>query len=172
MSAPHRPSADDATWIDRLNEGVGHAVAWATLAMVLVTCLVVVLRYALDLGFVWMQESVTWLHAAVFMLGLGYALRTEAHVRVDVFYRSWSETRRAWVDLLGSVFFLVPTCGYVLYESWDYVLGSWAIRETSREAGGLPALYLLKSLIPVAAVLLLLQGVATVLRAVRRIRRG
>jgi TRAP-type mannitol/chloroaromatic compound transport system permease small subunit len=167
---PPRPY--DATWIDRLNERIGHAVAWLTLAMVLVACTVVVLRYAFDLGFIWMQEAVTWLHATVFMLGLGYALRTDSHVRVDVFYRGWSERRRAWVDLLGTVLFLVPTCLYVLYESRGYVANSWAIREGSREAGGLPALFLLKTVIPVAAVLVLLQGLSMIVHAVRRLRRG
>ncbi|MCZ8129743.1 MAG: TRAP transporter small permease subunit [Steroidobacteraceae bacterium] len=170
MSARTDPAV--AVWIDRLNEVVGRLCGWLTLAMVLVTCAVVVLRYAFDLGFVWMQESVTWLHATVFMLGLGYALRHESHVRVDVFYRGWSRRRRAWVDLLGSVFFLMPTCAYVLFESRAYVATSWAIRETSREAGGLPALYLLKTVILVAAVLLLLQGLATVARAWRELRGG
>lgn len=156
-----------AKHIESVSEWTGRAVAWLMLAMVLVTFLVVVLRYAFDLGWIAMQESVTWMHGITFLLGAAYTLRHDAHVRVDVFYRGFGERRRAWVDLGGTLLFLLPLCVFIVMSSWDYVAGAWAIGESSREAGGLPALYVLKTVIPVAAVLLALQGIAVVLRCLR-----
>jgi TRAP-type mannitol/chloroaromatic compound transport system permease small subunit len=157
-------------WLDALSTAVGLAVSWLTGAMVLLTFVIVALRYLFDTGFVWMQESVTWMHAAVFMLGAAHALRSGDHVRVDVFYKKLSSRRQGWIDLLGTLLFLLPLCGYVLFESLPYVQQSWEIRERSREASGLPGLYLLKSLIPLTAALLALQGISDIARALRRIR--
>lgn len=145
-------------------------LAWLTLAMVLVTFAIVVLRHAFNLGWVAMQETVTWMHGIVFMLGAAYALRHEAHVRVDVFYRGFSERRRACADLFGTVFLLAPLAAFILWSSWDYVADSWSIRERSREAGGLPGLFLLKTVIPLTAILLFIQAVAVVCRALSSIR--
>ncbi len=164
------PGPSNSTWIDRLSERVGHAVSWLTLAMVLVTLVVVVLRYAFDTGRIWLQESITWMHAIVFMLGAAYALRTGDHVRVDVFYRKASARVRAWVDALGTVLLLFPLCGFILVESLPYLASSFSAGESSREAGGLPGLFVLKAVIPLMAGLLALQGLADLLRAVRTIR--
>jgi TRAP-type mannitol/chloroaromatic compound transport system permease small subunit len=168
----HTTEAAGIPWLDALSSTVGRAVSWLTAAMVLLTFVIVALRYFFDTGFIWMQESVTWMHAAVFMLGGAYALRTGDHVRVDVFYKRLTPQGRAGIDLLGTLLFLLPLCGYVLFESLPYVQQSWEIRERSREASGLPGLFLLKSLIPLTAVLLALQGVSDIVRAWRRIRGG
>lgn len=157
--------------IEKLAEWTGRAVSWLTLGLALVGFLVVVLRYALNTGFIWMQESLTWMHALVFMVGAAYTLKHDEHVRVDVIYRGLPVRRRALIDLTGTLLFLLPFCLYVLYESLPYVGGSWRIAERSREAGGLPALYLLKAVIPVMAVLLAIQGVAVVLRSLATLRR-
>lgn len=141
---------------------VGHGVSWLTLAMVLVTSLVVVLRYVLDLGWIWMQESVTWMHATVFMLAAGYTLARDEHVRVDVLYTRMDPRRRLLVDTLGTLLLLLPTCALLLATSWDYVADAWRIHEASRETGGLPGLYLVKSLLVVMPVLLAVQGVADI----------
>ncbi len=151
--------------IDRLSEGVGRAAAWLTLVMVLVTFAVVVLRYLFNVGFIAMQESVTYMHAVVFMLGAAYTLRNGGHVRVDIFYRAMAPRRRAWVDLLGTLLFLLPMFGFILWLSWGYVAASWRVMEGSPEAGGLPLVFLLKSLILVMPALMILQGVANGLRA-------
>lgn len=152
-----------------VSELTGRVVAWLTLPMVLGTFAVVVLRYQFDLGWIWMQEVVTWLHAVTFMLAAAYTLNRDGHVRVDVFYRSMSPRGRAVTDLAGTLVFLVPVCVFILVVSVDYVQVSWAIREGSREAGGLPYPFVpvLKTVIPVTAVLLLLQGVADVISAWR-----
>ncbi len=151
--------------LEALNEWVGKLVSWLSLFMVLVTFAVVVLRYAFDLGWVAMQESVTYMHAVLFMAGAAFTLRHQGHVRVDIFYRDFSERARAWVDLLGGLLLLLPVCLFVLLESWDYVVRSWSMHEGSREAGGIDGVYLLKGMIPVMSLLLLLQGIASILRS-------
>lgn len=134
--------------------------------MVLVTALVVALRYGFGIGSVALQESVTYLHCAVFMLGAAMTLERGGHVRVDILYRGWPLRRRALVDAAGSLLLLIPFAIFTLVVSWDYVLQSWLIREGSPEASGLPGVFLLKTLIPLMALLLLLQGIADAVRNV------
>ena len=152
--------------INRLSELSGRAVAWLTLVMVVVTVVVVVLRYLFDTGWIWMQESITWMHAAVFMLGAAYTLRRDEHVRVDIFYREMSPRRQALIGIAGSLLFLLPVCLFIALSSLDYVTSSWAVKEASREAGGLPYPFvpILKSLIPLTALLVALQALADLLR--------
>jgi len=152
--------------IDYINDVTGRSIAWLTLAMVLITFLVVLLRYAFNLGWIAMQESVVYLHAVVFMLGAGYTLKQNKHVRVDIFYDKMNARAKAWVDLSGALLLLIPFCLFVIYISWNYVSLSWSLLEGSREAGGLPAVFLLKSTIPIMAGLLLLQGISQALRSV------
>ena len=156
--------------IDRLNELIGRWIAWLTLFMVLVTVVIVVLRYGFNIGFIWMQESVRFMYAAVFLLGAGYTLKHDGHVRVDMLYERMGLQRRAWVDLLGTLLFLLPVCFTIIYFSWTYVLNSWADFEGSIEERGLHAVYLLKTCIWLFAGLLILQGIATVIRTTRLLR--
>lgn len=151
--------------LKRFSELTGKVVAWAMLPMVAIQFVIVALRYVFDIGWIWMQEGVLWMHAAVFMLAAAYTLQHDGHVRVDIFYRKLSQRGRAWVDILGTVFLLLPMVIFLIIASWDYVSVSWAIQEGSREAGGLryPFVPVLKSLIPLTAFLLLLQGVADLL---------
>lgn len=162
-------SSGQPNLIDRFSELTGRITAWLTLAMVLVTCLVVVLRYVFDFGFIWLQESVTWMHAVVFMLGAAYALEREEHVRVDVFYRRFGARGRALVDCAGVVLFLLPLCAWIGWSSWDFVATSWRIGESSRESGGLPypMVPLLKSVLVVMPAALALQGLSLGLRSLR-----
>lgn len=160
--------------IDRFSEATGKLVSWLTLFMVIVTFIIVVMRYVFDAGLIWLQESVIWLHAAVFMLGAAYTLKHDEHVRVDVFYRAASVRRKAWVDLLGVLFFLLPLCIFLLLKSYDFAAVSWAINESSREPGGLPY-----PLIPMAKTILVamplavgLQGVSILLKSLATIRRA
>jgi TRAP-type mannitol/chloroaromatic compound transport system permease small subunit len=159
-----------ATLLDAVAERIGRLVSWLTLGMVLATVTVVVLRYAAGVGLIGLQESVNWMHSLVFMLGAAYTLKADGHVRVDVFYRGMSERRKAAINLAGTILFLLPLCAFLLVESWQYVSTSWRIAERSREAGGLPMIYLLKTVIPVMAVLLALQGISMALRACLRLR--
>ncbi|MCG8435838.1 MAG: TRAP transporter small permease subunit [Gammaproteobacteria bacterium] len=152
--------------IDGLSEWTGRVDAWLVPAMVVVMFLIVVLRYLFDTGSIAMQESVTYLHALVFMLGAAYTLRHDEHVRVDVLYRRWSATRRACVDVCGAVFFLIPVTALIAWTSFEYVADAWQVKESSREPGGLPWLYMLKTVIPITALLIFLQGIAQALRGI------
>lgn len=161
-----------AARIDAVSIAVGEATAWLTLAMVLVTLVVVVLRYVFGVGLIWLQEMITWMHGVVFMLGAAYALSREEHVRVDVFYRNMSPKRRAIVDVFGVLLFLLPFCGYVFFQSLDYVASSWLIREVSRDAGGLPfpLIPLLKTALLVMPLAVALQGLSLLVTALSRLR--
>lgn len=141
---------------------LGRVVSWLALVMVLVTGAVVLLRYAFDVGWIWLQEAVTWMHAAVFLLAAAYTLSRDEHVRVDIFYRRMSPRRRAVVDTAGVLFLLLPTCGWIVLSAWDYVIASWQVMESSLETGGMPGLFLLKTLIVATPVLLALEGLALV----------
>lgn len=152
--------------IDGLNRIVGQATAWLALFMVLVQFLVVVLRYVFGLGFIWMQESIMYMHGILFMAGAGYTLLQDGHVRVDVFYRDASRRNQAWVNLVGTILFLIPFCGLILWVSKDYVANSWRVLEGSKETSGIQGIFVLKSVILVFGGLVILQGVSIVVRSV------
>ena len=156
--------------IDRFTEVTGRIVSWLTLLMVGMVVAVVIMRYFLELGSIALQESVTYLHATVFMLGLAFTLKHGGHVRVDIFYRQFSARRQAMVNLVGGLLFLMPVTVLIFVSSWDYVLSSWAFGETSSESNGLPFVYLLKTLMLIMPVTLLLQGIAEILKSVLVIR--
>ena len=162
-----------AARLERFNAAVGRGVAWLCLAMVLVTTIVVVERYWFDSGSIRMQESITFMHAMVFMLAAAYTLAAGDHVRVDVFYGSLSERARALVDVAGTLLLLRPFCIFLLWSSWDYVSISWQIREASQEAGGLPYPFpaLMKSCIPVTALLLISQGFVMLAKGIATLSR-
>jgi TRAP-type mannitol/chloroaromatic compound transport system permease small subunit len=150
----------------------GKAAAWLTVVMVLLTFTIVILRYGFNLGWIWLQESVTYLHVTVFMVVTAWALQQDGHVRVDIFYTRMPDHKRALIDLLGTLLFLVPFCIFILVTAWPYVASSWKVLETSREAGGLPLVFLLKSLILVMPVLLLGQSLINVTDAWKILRNG
>lgn len=153
--------------LDAISRATGNAVAWLTLAMVFVTSVVVGLRYLFEFGVIWLQESVTWMHALVFMLGAAYTLQRDEHVRVDIFYRRMSRRGRALVDAVGVLLFVLPLCGFIAYQSWGYVAASWSIGEVSVNAGGLPYpfLPLMKTSLLVMPGAVTLQAVSMLLRS-------
>jgi TRAP-type mannitol/chloroaromatic compound transport system permease small subunit len=151
--------------IDRLNAAIGRAATWCCLFIVLVQFAVVVMRYAFDIGFIWVQESIMYGHAALFMLAAAWTLQVGGHVRVDIFYADASPRTKALVDLVGALVFLLPFAIVLALLSVPYVARSWEIFERSRESSGLPFVYVLKTLIPLFAVLMALQGVAQAIRA-------
>jgi TRAP-type mannitol/chloroaromatic compound transport system permease small subunit len=165
-------SSEKQNLIDRFSDASGKLVAWLTLFMVIITFVIVVMRYVFDAGLIWLQESVIWMHATVFMVGAAYTLRHEGHVRVDVFYRNMSEQRRAWVDAIGVLLFLLPLCGFLAVKSFDFALTSWSMHEASRESGGLPypVLPLVKSVLIIMPVAVGLQGLVLLQRSVACLR--
>ena len=159
-------------YIDRFTERTGKLLAWLAIGMALITAFIVVLRYGFSIGSILAQETVTYMHGALFLLGAAYALKAGAHVRVDIFYRDFSPRARAWVNSLGGIVFLLPLCVFIIMSSWDFVSESWSMREASPEPGGIPAVYVLKTLIPLGAINLALQGVAEILRAALELVEG
>lgn len=150
--------------VDALNDWVGRTVAWLTLGCVLTCFAVVVLRYAFGIGFPWLQELYVWQHAAVFMAGAGYTMLHRGHVNVDVLYGRLGPRGQAWIDVAGTLLFLFPWLAVLAYTSAPFVRSSWDVREASGTAGGMPAVYLLKSLLWVFCALLFLQGLALLAR--------
>jgi TRAP-type mannitol/chloroaromatic compound transport system permease small subunit len=157
--------------LDLLGEWTGRVIAWVMVPMVVVQFVIVALRYVFDLGWIWMQEGVLWMHAATFMLATAYTLHHDEHVRVDIFYRKLTGRGRAMVDVLGHMLLLLPMMIFLIIVSWDYVSVSWSIHEGSREAGGLPYPFVpvLKSLIPLTAGLVCVQSVASLLGGIGRL---
>lgn len=154
------------------NRQLERLLAVAVIALVALCFALVVARYGFSAGSIAAQEALQWLHSLVFLLGAAVALQAGKHVRVDVLHQRFSPRQQALVEIVGLVLFLLPFAGFMLWISLDYVAASWSLRESSREPGGLPGVYLLKSLIPLAAVLLLLQALAELVAAVRRWRTG
>ena len=168
------PQEQSLNRLDRFSIATGKLTSWLTLAMVVVTTIIVVMRYWFDAGFIWLQESVTWMHAVVFMVGAAYTLQQEEHVRVDIFYRAASDKGRAWVDFSGTIIFLFPLCAFLVYTSYGFAAASWSLHESSRESGGLPypLIPILKSALLFMPMALSIQGVSLLMKSVATIRRG
>ncbi len=155
--------------LETFAEWTGRAVSWLVLGMVLLIAYDVSMRYLFQIGSVGLQELEWHLFALIFLLGAGYTFKHDGHVRVDIFYQSrhMNDRRRAWVDLLGGLFFLLPFCLLVIISSAPFVDYAFVVNEGSPDAGGLPYRFLLKAMIPLGFSLVLLQGVAHMLRSVR-----
>ena len=147
----------------------GRTVSWLSLFLVLVTFIIVVLRYVFDSGSIALQEITSYLHASIFLVGMAYTMQQDAHVRVDIFYSRCSKQTKAWIDLFGALFLLLPFMLFVSWVSWSYIANSWSVLEGSREAGGLPGVFLLKSLILVMTFLLSLQAFTQIVRNIQTI---
>jgi TRAP-type mannitol/chloroaromatic compound transport system permease small subunit len=156
-----------ATAIDTLNLVIGKFVAWLTLFMAIVMFVTVILRYVFNLGWVWMQDSVVFMHGFIFMLAAGATLLADEHVRIDIIYRPLSEKKKAIINIIGTLCLLFPTCFVIFYYAYPYVIDSWSIFEPSSETGGLPGVFLLKSAVLALPTLLALQGLSKIIRAVQ-----
>jgi TRAP-type mannitol/chloroaromatic compound transport system permease small subunit len=150
--------------IDALHYRLCQLVSWFSLLIVIITFLIVLLRYGFNMGWIAMQESVMYFHAMIFLLGSAYTLRVNEHVRVDIFYRQFSRKGQARVDFFGTLLLLMPVNFFILFTSWSYVANAWGILEASPQAGGLPLVFMLKSLILAFAVSMTLQGLAELVR--------
>lgn len=159
-----------AKLIDTLNEIAGRLFSWLALFMVVMMTINVLMRYAFSAGVPWQQEVVRFAHGMLFLGGAAYALKHEALVRVDVLYQGMCEFKAAWVNIIGTVIFLFPTCFALIYFSADYILGSWEIFEGSAEYKGMPGVFVFKSFIWLAGGLLALQGVSTIIHSINVLR--
>ena len=154
-----------ASVLDGLSQRLSRFIAWLPVVMAALTVIVVILRYGFGVGAIAAQESVIYLHGTLFMLGASCTLQAGEHVRVDVFYQRFNARTRAWVNALGHVVFTLPLCALIGFSSLDYVIESWATQETSAEPGGIPAVFLLKTLLPVMATLLALQALSEIFKS-------
>ncbi|MBW2480090.1 MAG: TRAP transporter small permease subunit [Deltaproteobacteria bacterium] len=145
-------------WIDGLNQWVGRGVAWVTLGLVLVVFVDVVMRYLFNVSFVFTQELEWHLFGFIFLIGAGYTLLHDGHVRVDIIYQRLGLKGRAWINLLGVIFFLIPGCIMVISTSWKFAANAFMMLEGSPDPGGIPLRFIIKGCIPVGFTLLLLQG--------------
>lgn len=159
-----------ADGLDVINRSVGRIIRWLALLMVLVQFAIVVLRYVFGISSIALNESVLYMHATLFMLGAGYTLLVDEHVRVDIFQARASARGKAWIDTFGHVVLLIPSMLVLLYWSFPSVRNAWAIHEGAISVGGIPAVYLLKTLIPAFCLLLLVQSLACLLRNLLRLR--
>ena len=150
---------------DKINEGFGFISNWLTTILVLVVCFDVFNRYLFGHTNPAMYELEWHIYALIFLLGAGYAFKYDRHVRVDITYARFSPKTRAWVNLIGTVVFLLPFCLLIVYATKDWVYQSWTIRETSPDPGGLPMRYLLKACIPLCFILLFIQGISEFLKS-------
>lgn len=149
-----------STWIDSLNEWVGRGTAWVSLALVAVVFTDVVMRYAFNQSFVFVQEMEWHIFAFIFLIGAGYTLLHDGHVRVDIFYQRLGPKGQAWINLLGVLLFLIPGCLMIITTSWHFVFRALVVGEGSPDPGGIPYRFIVKGLIPVGFSLLLLQGIS------------
>lgn len=154
------------SWLERINQAVGNSVRWFVLLMVLIQFFIVILRYALGYSSIAVNESVLYLHAALFMLGAGYTLLIDGHVRVDIFYAKASDYVQAIIDLLGHAFLLIPAMTALLYWSWPSVYNAWKIKEGAISVGGIPGIWVMKLLIPAFCLLLIIQSLACLLQKI------
>lgn len=152
--------------IDKVTESVGQTISWLNIAMVLLTCFTVVMRYVFNHSSIIAQESIMYLHATIFLIASAYTLKHDEHVRVDIFYHRLSPKGKATINLLGTIFLLIPVMTFIGWSSWPYIASSWSIFETSQEAAGIPLVYLLKSLIVIMVVGMLLQALSEILSSI------
>ncbi len=157
-------------FLDTMNSKLCTAVSWFTLLMALITLLIVVLRYGFGTGWIAMQESVLYLHAAVFLLGSAHTLKADEHVRVDIYYRKMQPKHKAMVNLGGTLLLALPVNVFIFMMSWDYVIDSWQLMESSQQSGGVPAVFILKTFILVFAATMTLQNIAEALAAIGNIK--
>ena len=157
-------------FIDKINTKLGVITSWLTFVLVLVTCYDVFTRYVLNESSIALQELEWHLFAIIFLMAAAYTLIKDEHVRVDVFYSRFSEEKKAWINFLGAIFFLIPFCVLAIYTSKNFVINSFMFKETSPDAGGLPARYIIKAFIPVSFIFLLFQGISLAFKSFLEIK--
>lgn len=156
--------------INSINTVIGKRFSWLLLFMVIITCIIVVLRYVFNIGFIWMQEIVRYFYAFVFLATAAYTMADDEHVRVDIIYSRLTKKNKALINLLGNIIFLIPVCITILYYSFYYVINSWMQLEGSLEERGLHAVYILKSFIWLFAIMLFFQSISGIISSIKIIR--
>lgn len=154
--------------IDLFNEKIGILTSYLAIPLILITFFVAFMRYALDFGSIAIQEITIYLHALIFTVGASYTLKNNMHVRIDIFYNKFSDNLKKNINLFGTIFFLLPSCILIFITSFNYVISSIMLLESSKEAGGLPILYILKSYILLMVFTLFLQAISEIIKNCRK----
>jgi TRAP-type mannitol/chloroaromatic compound transport system permease small subunit len=154
--------------IHRFSQTTGNLVAWLTLFMVILSVINVMASWLFNTSWIWMRESVTWMHGANFLLAAAYTLNRQAHVRVDIFYAKMSQQKQAIVDFVGTLLLMLPTSIFIAWASWPAFSLSWRVGEVSSEAGGLPALWILKGLLLIMPLLLIIESINQLVKSTRK----
>ena len=154
--------------IDLFNEKIGILTSYLVIPLILITFFVAFMRYALDFGSIAIQEITIYLHALIFTVGASYTLKNNMHVRIDIFYNKFSDKIKKNINLFGTIFFLLPSCILIFITSFNYVISSIMLLESSKEAGGLPILYILKSYILLMVFTLFLQAISEIIKNCRK----
>ena len=144
-------------FLDKINVYSGRLASFLVLSLILLVSISVSLRYLFSIGFTWLQDLYIWVHACAVLLAVGYTLRNDSHVRIDLIYRKLSKNSQRKVDFFGSIIFGLPVCYIIIVHGYDYFLRSFLIDEGSKESGGLPNLYILKFFIFFMGILVLLE---------------
>ena len=149
--------------LDSLQNTIASALIWLVLVMTVTVCIIVITRF-FSIGTIALQESLTYMHASVFMLCLAYTALHNGHVRVDIRFRTLSALNQAWINLIGTCIFLLPFAVFLFLVTWSSAVQSWSILERSTNPGGLPLVFLLRSLPPAAGALLCLHALSEILK--------
>jgi len=157
-------------FVNKLNSTIGKYTSWLTTALVLVVVFDVITRYVFNESSVAIQELEWHLFAILFLMGAAYTLQNDDHVRVDLFYSKFNAKQKAWLNIVGTILFLIPFSLLIIYASQNYVYSSFALNESSPDPGGLPARYILKAFIPLSFTFLLLQGFSLLFKSILEIK--
>ena len=157
-------------FVNKINSTVGKYTSWLTTALVLVVVFDVIVRYVFNESSVAIQELEWHLFAILFLMGAAITLQKDDHVRVDLFYSKFNVRQKAWLNIIGTIIFLIPFTLLIIYASQNYALNSFALNESSPDPGGLPARYILKAFIPLSFMLLLLEGISLLFKSILEIK--
>jgi len=151
--------------LNQFSQLIGKSIAWMIILMVLFSVVNVLASWMFNTSWIWLRESVTWMHGANFLLAAAYTLNEQGHVRVDIFFAKMTRKKQALVDFMGTLLLLLPTSLFIVWSSWPAFMLSWRVSEVSSEAGGLPAVYILKSFLIIMPVLLIIEAINQLSRA-------
>jgi len=155
--------------LDKFSQTIGKVIAWLTLFMVLFSVINVLASWMFNISWIWLRESITWMHGANFLIACAFTLNNKGHVRVDIFYSQMTQKRQALVDFIGTLLLLLPTSIFIAWASWPAFLLSWKVGEVSSEAGGLPAVYILKSFLLIMPALLIIEAINQLIKSAKLI---
>src|ERR671923_508246 len=172
MAEPSQGLLKAVNAIDRFTDRIGSAIAWLNVPLVLIVTYEVVMRYVFNAPTIWVFDATYMLYGTIFMLGAAYALHKGAHIRTDFFYEKWSAQTKGMVDSLSYLLFFFPSLIMLFLASGSEAVYAYSIREVSEQTPWRPILWPYKSVVPIACLLLMIQGVSETIKSVYAWRTG